>query len=381
MYAPARTAETPSEFSSALGNLQRIFGGFLWDVKSNSCFTAWSEIKLAKNGKTKNDIFEAKLQQWREGSVTVVREWLPKFVALAEAYPDPNDLPTLQRARHWVWAVVEGQCGVRPPEKAEITDPREGINRSVLWWFAVASGGNTEANMLPLRPWKAPRWLALGSREKDLLLRRSSSALKLRLAHAINEELDLAQIETAIAVGHAILRQTEAAAEESTSQFEGLSDKASKNVDSWSFFYTSFERLSREERAASLKGKNDRRVSASSTGEMKEWVLRTGINENFHARLTLLLTQAGAKLGAPEGWMKLNYWVQRLYLELQRSRSKLLFAPIQEDPKCVSIESVCEASAIFCAQLEREAVEIAKVESRQENRREFSAVSPHVKLG
>ncbi len=280
-----------------------------------------------------------------------------------------------------MWAVVEGQCGIRPPEKVEITDPREGINRSVLWWLAVASGGNTEVHMLPLRPWKAPRWLALGSREQDLLLRRCSSALNLRLAHAIDEELDLAQIETAIAVGRATLRQSEATADEPTSQFEGLSDKASKNVDSWSFFYTSFERLSREETSASLKEKSDRRISASSTGEMKEWLLRTGVNENFHARLTLLLTQAGAKLGAPEGWTKLNYWVHSLYLELQRSRSKLLFAPIQEDPKCVSIESVCDASAIFCAQLEREAVEIAKFESRQENRRAFSAISPHVKLG
>jgi hypothetical protein len=115
-------------------------------------------------------------------------------------------------------------------------------------------------------------------------------------------------------------------------------------------------------------------------GEMKEWLLRTGTNESFHARLTLLVTQAGAKLGTPQGSTKLNYWLYRLYLELQGCRSKLLFAPIQENPKCVLIVSVCEASANFCARLEQEAVESSGRESSPGKRKGPSVAGPDVKL-
>ena len=49
---------------------------------------AWSEVKLTKNAKKKIEILDEKSRQWREGSVEAIRKWLPKFVDLAQAFPD-----------------------------------------------------------------------------------------------------------------------------------------------------------------------------------------------------------------------------------------------------------------------------------------------------
>jgi hypothetical protein len=378
----APIAERPPEFSSALEKLRRLFAGFLWDAKSNSSFTAWFEIQRARSAKKKTEIFNEKFQQWSEGSVTVIREWLPKFVALAEAYPEPNGGDTVQWASGWVWDVVEGMCGIPRFKPDAVAWPHIRITRTMVWWFAVASEGNSSVNWPPLRPWKAPRWLAPDGKTTDSLLRERSRNLWLRLNHVIGEELDLAQIENTIASGHAVLRQTQArhTRDWSASQPDGFSVGAVTNADTWASFRAAFESLSREESSASLDDKQDCRISATSMGEMKEWLLRTGTNENFHARLTLLVTQAGAKLGTPQGSTKLSYWLYRLYLELQGSRSKLLFAPVQENPKCVLIVSVCEASANFCARLEQQAVESSGSESSPGKRKGPSVVGPDVKL-
>lgn len=332
--------------------------------------------------KRKNEIFNEKFEQWRENSAKVIRQWLPKFVALAQAYPEPSGGDTLQSVRGWVWDVVEGQCGLYRPKPKDLPWPHDRITRTMVWWFAVASEGNTSVNVPPLQPWKAPRWLAPDGQKKDSLLRKFSSALWLRLNHVIGEELDLAQIENTIASSHAALGQTQSrhTADGSANQLEGLSVGAVRRADSWASFYAAFESLRKEEISASLDDKQDRRISASSMGEMKEWLLKTGVNESFHARLTLLVTQAGDKLGTPQGSTKLNYWLYRLYLELQGRRSKLLFAPIQEDPKCMLIVSVCEASANFCARLEQETVESSERESGPGKRKGPSVVGPDVKL-
>ena len=95
--------ELPSEFTSALEKLQRIFSGALWDAKVNSCFAAWSDIKRAKSAKKKIEIFNQKAQQWREDSVKTIREWLPKFVDLARAYSEIIEVDALHWTKDKVW--------------------------------------------------------------------------------------------------------------------------------------------------------------------------------------------------------------------------------------------------------------------------------------
>jgi hypothetical protein len=152
------------------------------------------------------------------------------------------------------------------------------------------------------------------------------------------------------------------------------------HTDTWASFHAAFDRLSKEEISCSLENRQDLRISATSMGEMKEWHFREGLDESFHERVLLLAIQAGAKLGTPRDSTKLNHWMYRLYLDLRARRSKLLFAPIQEDPKCVSIASVCEASAIFCARLEQEAVESSQSKPNLRKRKASAVMGPEVKL-
>jgi hypothetical protein len=224
--------EIPSKFKSALEKLQRIFGGALWDAKLNSCFAAWSDIRHAKSAKKKIGIFNQGAQEWIEGSVKAIREWLPKFAGLAEAYPEAIEGDTLEWAKERVWEVVEGQCGLRRPKPGDRVWPADLISRTMVFWFAVASEGNSSVNVPPLRPWKAPRWPAPDGKETRSLLRERSSALWLRLNFVIDEELDLAQVQKVIGSRDAALRQkqTQRTAAWSADQLEGLSKNAERSV-------------------------------------------------------------------------------------------------------------------------------------------------------
>jgi hypothetical protein len=349
----AAGVETPTEFKSALEKLQRIFGGVLFDAKLNSCSAAWTEIKGTKNTKKRIEIFNEKAQQWREDSVKAIKEWLPKFVDLAQAYPEAIDGDALCWTKDKIWERVEAQCEISRPGDGEPLR-RDRITRTMMHWFAVASEGNFQVNLHPLRPWKAPRWLARGGTEKDALLRLHADSLWLRLSHVIDERLDLVQIQKAIDSGDAVARKTQA---RSRADLETVTD-----TNTWASFHARFESLSKEEASVSLSNKQDQRINASSVGEMKEWNLGGGINESFHASVEMLATHAGAKLGTtPRGSTKLNHWLCRLYLELEKNHSKLLFAPVGGTPKAAMITSVCQASANFCARLEQQTVENSEV--------------------
>jgi hypothetical protein len=63
-----------------------------------------------------------------------------------------------------------------------------------------------------------------------------------------------------------------------------------------------------------------------------------------------------------QGSTKLDQWLHRLYLELRATHSKLLFEPSGGSPVATIIR-VCEASATYCARLEREAIETAASKS------------------
>ena len=186
-----------AEFISACEKLRRLFAGVLWDAKVNSCSTAWSDVKRAKNANKKKEIFNQKAHQWREDSAKAIRAWVPKFVALAEAYFGAVDGDPLHWAKEQVWGAVEAQCGIVRPRQSGL--PRvDYVSRTMVYWFAVASEGDFEVNVSPQRPWIAPHWLARNEREADSLLRDHGRNLGLRLNHVIGEEFDLAGVQRAI---------------------------------------------------------------------------------------------------------------------------------------------------------------------------------------
>jgi hypothetical protein len=162
--------ELPYQFESALKKLEALFAGALGDAKLRSCGAAWTEIKDAKSAKKKTQILDEKAQQWREDSVKAIREWFPQFVDLAEAFDEALHGDALHWATDRVWGMVEKQCGIRRPKLHEAKSP-DSVSRTMVFWFALASEGNTDVNLLPLQPWKAPDWLARGDEQRDSLIK------------------------------------------------------------------------------------------------------------------------------------------------------------------------------------------------------------------
>jgi HTH-like domain len=190
--------EPPLAFTeSALNKLNKLFAGALGDAKVESCCAAWSGIKVAKTAKNKVEILNEKARQWREGSVNAIRHCFPQFVKLAEAYDEALQDDALRWATDRVWEMVEKQCGIRRPNPHEAIR-HDSISRTMVFWFAMASEGNSEVNGPPPRPWKTPGWLARSDEQRDSLLREHTGHLCLRLNHVINEEMDAAEIRSAI---------------------------------------------------------------------------------------------------------------------------------------------------------------------------------------
>ena len=98
--------------------------------------------------------------------------------------------------------------------------------------------------------------------------------------------------------------------------------------------------------------------------DVAKWETRQSPSESLKGRFDLLATHAGGALGpVPRGAMPIDYWLHRLRQFLSEKQSKWLRDFVCTDglPVTVSeqpvIDFVCEASALFCAQLEKEALE------------------------
>jgi hypothetical protein len=225
--------ELPSEFESALKKLKGLFAGALGDAKLGSCCAAWSEIKVAKSRKKKIEVLNEQARQWREGSVAAVREWLPRFVDLAEAYKEALHGDALQWATDRVWELVEKQCGLRRRKHRE-PQGAEPISRTIVFWFAMASEGNSEVNWPSPQPWKAPPWLARNGKETDSLLSEHMHHLWLRLDQVINDETDSTEIQRAIRHRGLAGRSTEVGVRNHEEQVTAQSEELGSDDDRWS---------------------------------------------------------------------------------------------------------------------------------------------------
>jgi hypothetical protein len=93
------------------------------------------------------------------------------------------------------------------------------------------------------------------------------------------------------------------------------------------------------------------------------WRVSSGVSENFQERFRALAARAGLALGCPEGNDREDFWLHSLFQDLLENESKHLFAASRD--KGGMIRSVCEASAAFCARLERNTVQKQSERSHQ----------------
>jgi hypothetical protein len=108
-----------------------------------------------------------------------------------------------------------------------------------------------------------------------------------------------------------------------------------------------------------------------------------GISENFYERVRLCVAEAGRALpDCPNDAEPEDFWLHRLYLDLLKNESDLLFSASEEGGM---ILSVCVASATFCARLERQGIgkrESGKLpEQQQDTGADFLKTSANQKEG
>ncbi len=84
-----------------------------------------------------------------------------------------------------------------------------------------------------------------------------------------------------------------------------------------------------------------------------QWELSKSIHENFRERFEVEATRAGIALGSNLTGELLALWLHHVFSDLLQHKSKLLFAATEEGGVIVR---VCEASALYCARLEKKAL-------------------------
>jgi hypothetical protein len=100
------------------------------------------------------------------------------------------------------------------------------------------------------------------------------------------------------------------------------------------------------------KGKPEQgRMRLLKTPPHGVWDYGDGISENFLERVRLCVAEAGRALpDYPKGADSEDFWLHRLYFDLLKNNSDLLFCDSSEVGMVLSL---CVASATFCSRLER----------------------------
>lgn len=161
------------------------------------------------------------------------------------------------------------------------------------------------------------------------------------------------------------------------------------NSDLWKNHHTELIALASEEKK--IRQGRPERLSLMATGNYPDeglpfsllekseygWVISSGPGEDFLERFNVVATRAGGALGPPQGTKPIDFWLHRLYRDLLENDSRYLWATVNmvTEKQCGgTIPLVCEASAIFCSRLEKEALET------EGKRKEEVAITPLEKL-
>ena len=130
----------------------------------------------------------------------------------------------------------------------------------------------------------------------------------------------------------------------------------------WQSFRLGFDALVEKELASSTRNTRDRWLRAyvdyrDKSHKHGQWQLGGNLDEGLRERFDLLATKAGAALGSAPSAEPRDLWLHYVFLDRLEQGSNLLFAAQKDDGGIVV--RVCEASAIYCARLEKRAVEAA----------------------
>jgi hypothetical protein len=126
----------------------------------------------------------------------------------------------------------------------------------------------------------------------------------------------------------------------------------------WRSLHDRFTALANEELTLAPQNSGDRWLRAYVDYKDRkkacgQWNLSDSFHESFRERFEVEATRAGIALGSHLTGEPLTLWLHHLFSDLLQHKSKLLFAATEEGGVIVR---VCEASAIYCARLEKQAL-------------------------
>jgi hypothetical protein len=126
----------------------------------------------------------------------------------------------------------------------------------------------------------------------------------------------------------------------------------------WRAFHEKFRALAEEELRLAPHNTGDRWLHAyvdykDRTIACGQWHLSEGVNESFHERFEVEATRAGIALKSTVAGDAGDVWLHHVFIDLLEHKSKLLFAATKDGG---IVLRVCEASALYCARLEKQAL-------------------------
>jgi hypothetical protein len=116
--------------------------------------------------------------------------------------------------------------------------------------------------------------------------------------------------------------------------------------------------MAAEELALAPRNTGDRWLRAyvdykNRAAEGGQWHVSSGVTESFRERFEVEATRAGIAIGSALACEPRDVWLHHVFSDLLAHNSKLLFSATKEGGIIVR---ACEASAIYCARLEKQAL-------------------------
>ncbi len=131
-------------------------------------------------------------------------------------------------------------------------------------------------------------------------------------------------------------------------------------MNPWNRFHNEFKVLMEEEdtivRERGLRGWFHGSVIYEESREFGSWSFASITTESLQARFDVVAAEAGIALGSPPGAMPGAYWLDRLFADLRANKSQHIRIFNEAGG---FIERLFEASAMFCARLNRQSLEDA----------------------
>ncbi len=302
------------------------------------------------------DVLEAALK-------VIVRKAFQEIFEVAEARPDLLHTHSVEWTKRQVEILIsEVKPGIRFWIKGACDNPSTSLeelnNDSIFWgsWRAPRLIHMQPAGNTPYE--EATAWAREELVRSEEILEGRAERVTQFLRIELDEIVRSAHIDYIKRARSTpvVPRQPERA--RTTSFTPTVPSAGAQSPDIWRGLHERFRELSEEELTLAPRNVGDRWLRAyvdykNGATACGHWHLSEGVNESSRERFEVEGTRAGIALGSEMTGEPLTIWLHHVFSDLLAHKSTLLFAGSEEGG---IILRVSEASAIYCARLEKQAL-------------------------